>query len=156
MGEGEIFQRSERYGDHFSEVAETGTENYHGRIMVCPPDPMPTPWIASIFCQCHIAPLAPCYVQKLMKSKCGSMAKQTNKTKPYFPTWNLKKVQQLNYNSLDFLRSWGRAASSKAIAEQDKARGGWGRLSTALGHGEGGSWGHGSLPALRDLKLSHQ
>lgn len=153
-GGGGRFSKKWKIWGHFSEVTKTGTENYHGSIMVCILDPMPTPWIASIFCLCHIAPLAPCYVKKLMKSKCGSMAKQTNKqNKTLLSNLKSQKGSAAELQFLGLLKRLRQGSVSKGQCRGREGGAGW-ALLWAMGEGILG--GHGSLPALRDLTLSHQ
>lgn len=141
-GGGGRFSKKWKIWGHFSEVTKTGTENYHGSIMVCILDPMPTPWIASIFCLCHIAPLAPCYVKKLMKSKCGSMAKQTNKqNKTLLSNLKSQKGSAAELQFLGLLKRLRQGSVSKGQCRAGQSNGRMEQAEHCSGQWEKGSWG---------------
>lgn len=104
--------------------------------MMHPPDPMPTPWIASYSVYAIPILLPICSLRKLMKSKCGSVSKM------YFLSWNLVKVQKPNNNSEE-AEAGQHLQCRGGRPRRNSAKGGWGGLSVAPGNPERGcTWGH--------------
>lgn len=107
--------------------------------MVCTLDHMPTPWIASIFHLCHVAPLVPCYVKKLMKSKCGALVKQTNKT--LLSSLKSQRASTAKLQFLGFLKKLRQGSISKDQCRTGQSNGKMEQAEHCSGQWEKGSWG---------------